>query len=588
MDELPAEWRILQEKYTVFDDCGRMYTFFTVVDNRANMGSCILQVPSSFESEKWFAPNTQFRSLWTQMQCRSSFWGVRVWTSLVMKRGCSLFAIKTREGHPRKQMNSVAEVELLSRLGVLLKPQVPIGELFRSFPAPDGWGGHRLEPDLALYGMLKAEGAALFVEYDGYWRHAERDGVERDQMKNEALLKYSPVGSQVIRISHTLSERVDNVVWIKIDTWHRGHQKSLSEILMDLLLQTGHALQGLLDERVVNRLTFLINRKVFQISDQAESFAHAAVVVGTGNTTEEIHDFLVSEGFGHKLVQTMLSSVPPGMSIERNLKPKFQWLLGLGLTKSQVAKTVARFPPILGFSIEHNLKPTVQWLLDLGLTNIQVAKVVAGFPPILGCSIEQNLKPTVRWLLVLGLTDSQVAKVVAGFPSILGFSIEHNLKPTVQWLLDLGLTNIQVAKVVAGFPPILGCSIEQNLKPTVQWLLDLGLTHNQVAKTVAVFPAILGYSFERNLERKVCFLRGVLTERGCADLIARFPQVLGYKYERLTTRVTFLEKINATNKIWQVMTFADDKYLRWVGKQLHGWIRLRPEWSSSIGLAFVQ
>ena len=40
-------------------------------------------------------------------------------------------------------------------------------ELFRRFPAPDTWGGNYLEPDLALYGVLKDPEAALFVEYDG-------------------------------------------------------------------------------------------------------------------------------------------------------------------------------------------------------------------------------------------------------------------------------------------------------------------------------------------------------------------------------------------------------------------------------------
>ena len=59
-------------------------------------------------------------------------------------------------------MGSVAE------LAVLLMPKQPISELFRRFPSPEGWGGNYLEPDLAAYGVLKAEDAALFVEYDGY------------------------------------------------------------------------------------------------------------------------------------------------------------------------------------------------------------------------------------------------------------------------------------------------------------------------------------------------------------------------------------------------------------------------------------
>eukprot|EP00435_Cladocopium_sp_Y103_P043628 s1111_g12.t1 len=83
---------------------------------------------------------------------------------------------------------TVAEVELLAPLAELLMPQTPIAELFRSFPSQKGWGGNYLEPDLAAYGVLKDENARLFVEYDDYWRHQEKEGVKRDQEKNAALL----------------------------------------------------------------------------------------------------------------------------------------------------------------------------------------------------------------------------------------------------------------------------------------------------------------------------------------------------------------------------------------------------------------
>ena len=133
----------------------------------------------------------------------------------------------------------MAEVELLSQVAALLMPDAtPIEEMFRNFPAPEGWGGHYLEPDLSLYGVLKDEHAALFIEYDGYWRHEEKEGVERDRKKNAALLTYAPAGSSVIRISHTTSKPLeDHVIWVKVDTWTRGDEKSLSAVLMDIFLQ---------------------------------------------------------------------------------------------------------------------------------------------------------------------------------------------------------------------------------------------------------------------------------------------------------------------------------------------------------------
>ena len=152
------------------------------------------------------------------------------------------------------------------------------------------------------------------------------------------------------------------------------------------------------------------------------------------------------------------------------------------------------------YSIEQNLKPTVQWLLDLGLRKSQIAKAVATFPQVLSYSIKQNLQPSVQWFLDLGLAKSQVAKAVATHPQILALSIKDNLKPTVQWFLDLGLTKSQVAKAVASFPQILGLSLESNLKQKIALMLSF-LTQEAVVWQLASFLPILGYRYERLQER---------------------------------------------------------------------------------------
>ena len=78
-----------------------------------------------------------------------------------------------KAGRPRRRPGSLAESELLSHLAVLLLPEEPIGELFRDFPAEksEGWGRNTLSPDLAVHGAFESEEAALFLEYDGYYRH---------------------------------------------------------------------------------------------------------------------------------------------------------------------------------------------------------------------------------------------------------------------------------------------------------------------------------------------------------------------------------------------------------------------------------
>eukprot|EP00435_Cladocopium_sp_Y103_P042274 s1111_g11.t1 len=438
-----------------------------------------------------------------------------------------------QRGWPRQRVGSVAEVELLAPLAELLMPQMPIAELFRSFPSPKGWGGNYLEPDLTVYGVLKDENAGLFVEYDGYWRHGEKEGVKMDQKKNFALLMYAPKGSYVIRISHKIStsRKQGNVIWVKADTWRSGQSRLLGEILCKIIEQAVYGLKDRLDPKVLKRLEVQTKTTTTELSSNVIEFMKQTKGYGRGNTMDEISVLLKSAGFDRASIDLVLGKSGTTL-VHRKLWPTLKWLLELGLTTSQAAKALAKKPNLRDYSIQHKLKPSVQWLLELGLTKSQVVKTVALFPGVLGLSIEKNLKPSVRWLLELGLTKSQVAKIVAKFPQILGYSIVGNLKPTVQWLIELGLTKSQVAKALTINPQFLGNSMENTLKPTVQWLLDLGLTQNQVVKTVARFPGVLGLSVERKLEPTVQWLLELgLTKSQVAKGLATKPQLLGYSIE---------------------------------------------------------
>ena len=521
------------------------------------------------------APRPLLRKVF-QLRCRVIYavclWGVpwRSFSSLAPESRQP--PIWWQEGWARQRAGSVAEAELLAPLGELLMPGVPVTEMFRSFKSPAAWGGHYLEPDLTAYGVLKDKTAALFVEYDGYWRHGTKEGMANDHMKNAALLGFAPPGSYVVRISHENECQLEeNVLWVTVNPWRPGDHKSFTRTLENVLKEVVPRLQHALNPGVCKRFqAHLSDKRLFVISRSAKKYRESAFVQRGGNTTEEIQNFLSAEGFGqadidrlHKqalicgpsiettlqpLLQLLsrsgltqgqvakaVATSPQifGLSIQQNLKPTVQWFLDLGLTKSQFAKVVATFPEVLGYSIEKNLKPTVQWFLDLGLTESQVVRAVATHPQVLGLSIEQNLKPTVKWFLNFGLTKSQIAKAVAAFPAFLWLSLEDNLNPTVQWFLDLGLTKSQVAKAVATHPQILGLSIEQNLQPTVQWFLDLGLTEIQVAGAVAARPQILGYSIEQNLQPTVqWFLDLGLTESQVVRAVATHPQVLGLSIEQ--------------------------------------------------------
>ena len=500
-----------------------------------------------------------------------------------------------RKGWPRERVDSMAEAELLSHLAVALKPRTKIGELFRRFPAPEGWGGNYLDPDLAVHGVLKGKDAALFVEYDGYWRHSEGERLSTDLGKNVALLSYAPPSSRIVRIGHwehRPTEARSRTAWILVDRWNSGSQTSVSQVLRTILLAILSELGDCLKPHVAKRLERVARVEFIPAYARAWEFASTAAPTASGSTKEELADILTSSalssssikllkenfhllrfsgerqirpvvnwllsiGLSDREIAKAVSRYPHilGSSVENNLQPRVDLFLDLGLTKSQIVKVVATQPQTLGYSLEKKFRPTVEWLLDLGLTKSQVAKVLAISPQICALEIEKNLKSTVQWFLDVGLTRSKIAKLIAAHPSILGLSIEQNLKPTAQWLRDLGLSKTQIAKALQWKPQLFCYSIEQNLKPTVQWLLDLGLNSGQVAKAVAAFPPILGLSIEQNLKPTIQWLLDLgLSKRDVARGVARWPRLVGFSVSRnLSHKVIILRNYFSQERAMEVI-----------------------------------
>lgn len=137
-----------------------------------------------------------------------------------------------RRSQVLREVKSKSELELMAQLAVLLMPEKPIEELFRSFPAPRSWSREELLPDLASYGALQDKDAALFIEYDGHPAHERGYGDRTDRRKNRALLDVAPEGSVVVRIGH--AQRKDmgpQVLYVQVPTWQRDEDKSLTQIL---------------------------------------------------------------------------------------------------------------------------------------------------------------------------------------------------------------------------------------------------------------------------------------------------------------------------------------------------------------------
>ena len=275
-----------------------------------------------------------------------------------------------RKGWPRERVDSMAEAELLSQLAVALKPRTKIGELFRRFPAPDGWGGNYLDPDLAVHGVLRKKDAALFVEYDGFWRHSEGERLSTDHRKNAALLSTAPPGSHVVRIGHwgcKPLESAPHVLWISVDRWSLGDQKSISKVLKCVFLGILTEVGKCLDPSVAKRFQKVGEMDFIPAPTKSQEFINEAAAAAGGSTKQELFDILMSHGFSCSSTRLVAdNSYLLRLSSELQVKPALKFLLSLGVSEGEMVNAVALYPKILGLSVEHKLKPTVQWLFDQG------------------------------------------------------------------------------------------------------------------------------------------------------------------------------------------------------------------------------
>ncbi|CAE7792809.1 Hmgcs1, partial [Symbiodinium microadriaticum] len=174
----------------------------------------------------------------------------------------------------REEQFSASELELMSQLGVLLMPDHPIEELFRRFEGSGRfWSG--LEPDLVAYGVLKEPEAALFMEYDGYWRHANRYGYKKDKEKNAALFSVGPPGSWVIRIGHFHRKPMGrNSLYVKVNNWQGDEYQSLTQTLGEVVRRMLSDLRTELDPAL--RLRLLRHQASNSLSAKAAEFAATA------------------------------------------------------------------------------------------------------------------------------------------------------------------------------------------------------------------------------------------------------------------------------------------------------------------------
>ncbi|KAF7134729.1 hypothetical protein RHSIM_Rhsim08G0044500 [Rhododendron simsii] len=241
-------------------------------------------------------------------------------------------------------------------------------------------------------------------------------------------------------------------------------------------------------------------------------------------------------------------------SLDRNIKPFVEFLLDLGIPKSDIPSILRKRPQLCGVrQMEKLLIPTITYLKNLGMDKKQLAKAIFRFPGLLTCS-RQKLESTIDLLYELGLPAENLCKVLTRGPQILGFSVE-TLKARAKYFHSIG---VDVGHLLSRHPQIFFLNIETNLKPLTEFFLERGFSTADIASMISKFGVLYNLSLSNNIIPKWEFF---LTMCYSKSELVKYPQYFAYSLElRIKPRYAIMREIGVTFSLGWLLALSDEVY----------------------------
>ncbi|KAJ0039864.1 hypothetical protein Pint_26819 [Pistacia integerrima] len=221
--------------------------------------------------------------------------------------------------------------------------------------------------------------------------------------------------------------------------------------------------------------------------------------------------------------------------------PQHSYLLELGMDLEQIKLATCKYPSFANYSSERKIKPLVEFLLDLGVAKSDIPKILVQRPHLCGHSISgllslsrQKVQAVVNFLLELGLSGDSIGKVLTRYPRTVSYNVEDNLRPTAKYFKSLG---VNVAIVVHRCPASLWLSIEGNLKPVTKFFYERRFSVEDIGTMLVKFPQYFSYSLEQRIRPRFVLVKELGLTIGLDCMLVRsdcgFEKVLEMKRKNM-------------------------------------------------------
>ncbi|XP_055834660.1 transcription termination factor MTERF5, chloroplastic-like [Solanum dulcamara] len=126
-----------------------------------------------------------------------------------------------------------------------------------------------------------------------------------------------------------------------------------------------------------------------------------------------------------------------------------------GFDNTQMKKLVSRAPKLLIRDVSKTLKPKFQCLMDLGLSGSDLVNVIAKDANIIDRGLDTHLRPTIDCLRRTLGSDENVVKALKRGPWLLTFGPQRTMEANLLLLRNYGVPDEKIRKLVLLYPNYL-------------------------------------------------------------------------------------------------------------------------------------
>lgn len=241
------------------------------------------------------------------------------------------------------------------------------------------------------------------------------------------------------------------------------------------------------------------------------------------SAAENIKPFMqkfLDEGFSQDDIKKMIARRPNILGFSQKFSSTADFFNEMvDMPQNDFMKLVIKFPQVSGYHPDRNLRPKLDYLLGLGIPKVDLQSIVMRCPQVLGLSTDGNVKRKVEKLAELGLNPEEIAKVIRVSPQLLGRNLLLTVQEKLIWLEeDLGMSRADAMKLFRTNAVIFQVPLAY-FKESKECFHTLGLSKPEISELIRNNPKILQQSAS-GLHAKYSFATDVLNKSK--------QQILGY------------------------------------------------------------